>query len=105
MAGKRNPSTIGWSHDGKNTDGSGFDPARFGGWQLDINGQPAISVPIGWETDNQYEAPIAALKLAEGDYRATLRLVTKDGISSASSNAVDFEIRKVPNAPLVLAVA
>lgn len=73
MAGKRNPETISWTHGGKNTDGSDFNPSKFGGWQLDLNGQPAMSVPLGWESDGSYQFPIADLELPEGDYRASLQ--------------------------------
>lgn len=111
MAGIRNPRTIRWRHDGKNTDGSSFDPAQFGGWQLDINGAPSVSVPIGWEADGEYEAPVTALELPEGDYRAAMRLVKKDPVDpskvilSDPSNVIDFEIRAVPSAPFDLSVA
>lgn len=105
MAGVRNPSVLKWRHDGKNIDGSDFDAAKFGGWQLDLNGEGAVSVPLAWETDGQYEAPIEALELPEGDYTARLRLVTRDGVQSDWSNTVQFEIRAVPTAPLELSVA
>ena len=105
MAGPRNPSTLSWRHDGKNTDGSAFDATRFGGWELDVNGTGMLSVPLGWETDGEYQAPIAELNLPEGDYSLRLRLVTNEDIPSAYSAPVAFEIRKVPNGPLDFSVA
>lgn len=99
MAGKINPTTLRWRHDGKNTDESAFDPQTFGRWEVELNGATLKPLPVSWETDGQYEAPIAALELAEGQYVARVRLVRSDDTSSDWSEPVEFEIRKVPRAP------
>lgn len=106
MSGPINPGKLFWTHGGKNTDGSDFDPERFHGWELELNGEAALSIPVGWNQGGEYEAPVASLELAEGDYSARLRLVTvTPEIASDWSGAVSFRIRKTPEAPRNFSVA
>lgn len=104
MAGKINPTTLRWRHDGKNTDESAFDPQKFGRWEVELNGSVVKPLAIAWEADGEYEAPIASLQLAEGAYIARMRLVRADGTPSEWSESVEFEIRKVPRAPFDVVV-
>jgi len=103
-----NPKHLRWAHDGKNTDGSAFGSAEFGGWEIEVNGEPNFSVPAGWETDGQYEVELASIDAfqASGTYTVRMRVVGKNGIASVWSNPTTFVIDvREPTAPFGLAVA
>lgn len=102
-----NPTRLAWRHDGRNTDGSVFDAAQFQGWELSINGSPVASVPAGWETDGQYEVPLADFAPVQetGRYTLAMRVVNRDGRASEWSAPVTFDMDfRVPTAPSGLSV-
>lgn len=103
-----NKSQISWQHDGKNTDGSAFDATQFGGWDLEVNGAVALSVPIGYTAGSTYTFPFANAPAFSktGHYKVRLRLVNKNGDASAWSNMVEFDLDfRVPTAPFGLTVS
>lgn len=103
---------VSWHHDGKNKDGSAFDPNNFFGWDISVDGAQLASVPIGWETDGDYlfEGETGVLP---GPHKLKMRLLTKaahdqnnDALNSDYSPEVAFvvpETRK-PSAPFGVAV-
>jgi hypothetical protein len=104
MVGTLNPQKVTWQHGGKNVDGSAFDPTLFNGWEGELDGTPALSIPIGWETDGTYEFPLGSLSLANGQHALRLRLLAKNGVNSDWSNAVQFTVdMRKPNPPVNLA--
>lgn len=89
-----NPTKLTWRHDGKNTDGSIFDASQFGGWELEINGELAVSVPIGWSDAGVFELPLIDLEAIQvtGDYTLRMRLRHKNGNVSDWSEPASFSM-------------
>lgn len=103
-----NPTKLSWRQDKLNTDGSVFDAAQFAGFELEINAAPAVSVPIAWDDDTNYEMPLADLTAvqATGDYTLRIRTVNKAGSASAYSAPATFAMDfRVPTAPTALSVS
>lgn len=102
-----NPTNLSFTHDGKNTDGSAFDPTLFNGFEVQIDGIAALSIPITWNTQGTYTAPIAPLGLATGSHTIAVQLLSKNGNNSAwsvPSAAFSIDLR-TPTAPLAVTVA
>lgn len=81
------------------TDGSAFGQGDFKGFSFDIDGQPAISVPMGWDTDGDYELDItAAVAPIAPETRAThaVRMYTVAQLSDAQRTIVTSD----PSAPV-----
>ena len=97
-----------WRGPTQNTDGSVFDQSQFRGFELELDGQPAVSVPLGWDTDNQYEFDLRTLQgFSFGDHRLRMRTVNNRGAASDWTAPVSFvhNDERVPMPPLDLAVA
>jgi hypothetical protein len=102
--GTLNPQKLTWTHNGKNTDGSAFDATMFNGWEGELDGVPALSIPIGWNTGGTFEFPLGSLALANGNHTLRLRLLAKNGVASDYSNAATFTVdTRKPNPPASLA--
>lgn len=102
-----NPTRLRWNHDHLNTDGSAFTAAQFAGYEVEINGEGAVSVPAGYDADGQYELPLANLAAVQetGTYSMRLRVVNNAGNPSGWSNPVSFAMDfRVPTAPTGLSV-
>lgn len=67
-----NPTEFSWNHPGI------VDPTKFAGWEVSIDGTAAISVPIGWETDLNWTAPMPTVALEDGEHVLKLRLVLRN---------------------------
>lgn len=103
-----NPTRLRWRHDGLNTDGSAFNAAQFRGWELEINGEAAASVPAGWETDGEYEVPLANFAPVQvtGEYAVRMRLVNANEVASEWSTPFTFAMDfRTPSRPFGLTVA
>jgi len=97
--------TLRWTGPTQNTDGSAFDQSQFAGYELDLDGQPAVAVPVGYDTDNQYEFDLRSLSgFSFGTHTARVRVVNRLGNRSDFSNQVSFTHadERVPNPPLSL---
>jgi hypothetical protein len=102
-------STLRWKHNKKNTDDTNFDPTRFFGWDLAVDGVVVLNVPAGWELDGEYVAEIGDIKqgLSEGEHAVTMRLNAKDDFEDSDWSApytLVVEKRK-PTPPFDLAVS
>lgn len=92
-----------WAQPLFNTDGSAFDAAQFAGFELEIDGAPAVSVPVAWQTSGRYDLPFAGFSFADGNHSARVRVKHVNGQVSAYSNAATFVVARVPEAPLEFA--
>lgn len=102
-----NPTRLTWRHDGRNDDNSAFTADQFGGWELEINGQPVVSVPLGLEQDGVYEMPLADLAAVQrtGSYNLRMRVRSANGNASDWSNTATFAMDfRQPTAPSGLSV-
>ena len=95
MANVLNPITIGWQHSGKNTDGSTFDSTQYAGSELSFDGKAAVSIPVAFATNGQYQLALAGVAgfdaLANGTHSAQTRIVSKSGARSNLSPAGSFD--------------
>lgn len=105
---KVNPKKISWTHDGKNTDGTTFDPSQFQAFILYVNDVEHFAVPLAWQTDGEYEFPIKDASLPAGRVVLGMTVRTQvEGQTLESDKAVSepFIIASVPTRPLALSVA
>lgn len=88
-------------------DGSPFGAADYAGYELSIDNQPAVALPVSFQTSNQYEFELDLLNLSYGSHSATLRTVAVNGQRSDPSGAVTFLVADTrrPAAPTNLGVA
>lgn len=102
-----NPTKINWTQPQTNEDGSVFDATQFAGFQLLLDGQPAVAIPTAWQTSGVYSFPLASLSLAYGAHTVELQTVAKNGTVSAPSNQASFTLKdeRVPKAPLGVTAA
>jgi hypothetical protein len=94
-----------WTQPLVNTDGSVFDEPQFEGYEFEVDGAPAFSVPVAWVAAGNYSIPIAAVVSAAGSHVARVQVAHKDGTRSAYSNTVAFTIQRTPEAPINFSVA
>ena len=110
MANIINPVTIGWQHAGKNTDGSTFDATQYAGSELSFDGKAAVSIPVAFATNGQYQIALAGVTgydaLPNGTHTAQTRIVAKNGNKSGLSPAGSFDVdRRVPADPFGVSFA
>lgn len=100
-----NPVNLSWRQPLTNEDNSPFDASQFGGYELEINQQPAVAIPIAWNDSGVYQFPIALLELPAGNYTLRLRVVNRDAEASAWSNPASFALVRVPRSPFDFSAA
>lgn len=103
-----NPTKLTWTGPTTYTDGTPYGAADHAGYEISINGQPAVAVPVAYQVSNQYEFDIALLGVVSyGTYSVTMRTVAANGQRSVPTNPVTFRIDdlRTPNPPTNLAVA
>lgn len=102
-----NPTRLSWAHDQRNTDGTEFTFTQFAGFELEINGGSAVSIPAEWNTAGVYSLPLADLAAVQksGGYTLRMRVVNRAGNASDFSAPVTFSMDfRVPTAPSGLSV-
>lgn len=101
-----NPTKIQWTGPSTYTNGNPFGQADHGGYEISVNGAPAVAIPVAWQSNNEYEFDLAALNLGVGSYSVTLRTVAANGQRSVPTNPVTFQIvdERIPNPPTNLRV-
>lgn len=96
---------ISWTGPTKFTDGKPYGKNEHGGYEIEVNGQPAVAIPLGWETDNTYAFPLKDLpNVKQGDNTARMRTVAANGQVSEWTGAVNFPYASTPFPPAALAV-
>jgi predicted RNase H-like HicB family nuclease len=108
-----NPTRLSWTHSLEWEDGSPLKQAELAGFALYIDGQAAVSVPVGWEADGQWEVPLKDFPAATtfGDHRleVSIRARRADGtvIESERSEPVSYTWadERTPSRPFGLSVA
>lgn len=85
-------------------DGTPYGQTDHGGYELEINGQVGIAVPVAWNSASTYELPILGLpNIKQGDNVARIRTVAANGQVSEWTPAVTFQWLSVPKAPTAFA--
>lgn len=95
-----------WTGPSTFTDGKPYGEAEHGGYEIEVNGQAAVAIPLGWDSDNQYEFPLADLPhVKQGDNAARMRTVAANGQVSDWTGSVTFPYASTPRPPANLVVA
>jgi len=100
-----NPITLSWTGPTQYVDGRPYGQADHGGYELEVNGLPAVAIPTAWAADNHYTFPIASLpNLTQGSNALRMRTVASNGQVSDWTGTVTFLYASVPQAPTAVAV-
>lgn len=99
-----NPTKLKWVGPTTYTDGSSFGEADLAGFQITVDGNPAVNVPMAYTATNAYEFDIADLSLAYGTHTVTVATVARNGGVSVQSNPATIVLvdERVPNPPTSL---
>lgn len=107
-----NPTVIRWQGPTTWSNGDPFTQADYAGYEVAVNGAPAVALPVQWAPSNQYSlelASLAAVEAEEGEIRnftVRIRTVASSGSTSDWSAPLSFSLDlRVPNPPQSLAVA
>jgi hypothetical protein len=104
-------SILRWQGPTQYEDGSAFGAADFAGFTFDIDGAPAVSVPLGWDNDGSYEYEITSLVPPppagqRAEHTVRMYTVARNGRTSAPSDPATFVVDlRVPRAPFGVAVS
>jgi hypothetical protein len=95
-----NPQNILWTGPTTYTDGVPYGQSDHAGYELEINGQPSVAIPVAWRTDNQYSLPVLGLPhLKQGNNAVRMRTVAANGQVSDWTGVVTFPYLSVPSVP------
>ena len=98
-----NPVNIRWTGPTTYTDGRPYGQVDHGGYELELNGLPAIAVPTAWNVANSYSIPAAGLpNLTQGNNAVRMRTVAANGQVSDWTNPVTFLYLSIPNPPTLV---
>lgn len=107
-----NPTVLRWSGPTTYTNGQAFTQADYAGFEVQVNGEGAVALPVQWAPSNEYQlelADLAAVEAQAGEIRTfavALRTVASNGQTSDWSAPLSFSLDlRVPNPPTSLAVA
>src|SRR5688572_15667985 len=107
-----NPTVLRWQGPTTWSNGNPFTQADYAGYEVQVNGQAAVALPVQWAPSNQYSlelASLAAIEAEEGEIRVfsvALRTVASNGLTSDWSAPLSFSLDlRTPNPPTSLAVA
>ena len=99
-----NPINMEWTGPTEYVDGKPYGQADHGGYDVEVNGAVAFSVPVAWNAANVYTFPIVNLPgLKQGSNTVRLRTVAANGAVSEFTPPVNFTYASVPRAPTSLA--
>lgn len=89
-----------WTGPTQYTDGRPFGQADHGGYEIEVNGLPAVAIPTAWNVSNEYSFPTQDLpNLRQGDNTVRMRTVAASGQVSDWSNSATFPFLSTPEAP------
>lgn len=95
-----NPVNLEWTGPTTYVDGKPYGQLDHGGYEVELNGNPAVAIPTAWNVANTYTFPIADLPgLKQGDNSVRMRTVAASGQVSDPTAAVTFRYLSVPKAP------
>lgn len=100
-----NPQNLLWTGTTQYEDGSPYTEANHGGYEVEVNGQAAFSVPIGWHVDNLYSFPIRDIPgKRQGTNIIRMQTVSSNGTPSGWTAPVSFEYELSPQMPTNIGV-
>jgi hypothetical protein len=94
-----NPTRLTVQHDLKWSDGSALAAGDFGGLTLYIDDLPAVSIPLGYEADGEWEMPLKDFAAATVIGTHTLR------VSLAAKRAGGEIVESDPSEPVAYTYA
>jgi len=102
-----NPGFLTWKHANKFVDGSAMSAAQYVGTELSLDGKAAVSIPVAWAADGNYNFPIASLgTLTNATHTWGVRIAASNGLKSGLVAGPAFDIdTRVPADPFGLTVS
>jgi len=102
-----NPTTLSWQHANKFTDGSALGAAQYIGTELSLDGKAAVSIPVAWAQNGQYNFPVATLgTLSNTTHTWAVRVAASNGTKSGLVTGPAFDVdARVPADPFGLTVS
>lgn len=101
----QNPHVISWVNPTQNTDGSALAATGIAGYELSIDGAPAVGLPLTAEATSFDMSTLASFDaLKSGAHSVTLAVVSTAGAVGAPSTAASFSLNPVPGQPTGVAV-
>lgn len=97
---KLNHEAIEWTGPTQNEDGSPFTEDQYGGFEIEIDGAPAVAVPNAWAEDRKYSIPMIDVIPELGVHTIRMRTVAKGGEVSEWTPELKFELKEVRPKPL-----
>lgn len=94
-----------WTNPTADTDGNAYGQADNAGYEVAIDGQPAVSVPLQFGTSFDLGTLASVDVLKAGPHTAALALTSKSGVTGAFSAPVTFSHNATPQAPTNVTVA
>ena len=93
-------STLRWNGPTTYEDGLAYGQADHGGYEIEVNGQSAVAVPVAWNSANTYTFPVKDLPhLKQGTNALRMRTVAANGEVSVWTDPTTFSFRSTPKAP------
>lgn len=94
-----------WTAPTTYVDGSPFGRPDLAGFELQLDEQPAVSVPFAWSESGVYEFNFDSLELEVGQvYSARVLTVATNGRKSGWTGPVEFTYARTPRSPFGLSV-
>lgn len=97
--------TLRWVNPTQREDGTAYAQAENAGYEIQVDGTGAVSIPVAWATEFDLETLALWPTLKHGQHNAALAVVDKGGLKSAFSSAATFPVSVRPLAPKSLAFA
>jgi hypothetical protein len=95
-----------WTAPTTYVDGTPFGRPDLAGFELQLDDQPAVSVPFAWNDAGVYSFELGQLELEVGEvYRARMLTVAANGRKSDWTAPVEFTYARSPRAPFGLSVS
>ena len=89
-----------WTGPTTYTNGLPYGQADHGGYEIEVNGQSAVAIPVAWNVNNQYSFPTEDLPhLRQGANALRMRTVAANGQVSEWTSPVNFPFLSTPEAP------
>lgn len=100
-----NPRTLTWTNPTTRVDGTPYAQADNAGYEIQLDGEGAVSIPLAWGTSFDLTTLSAYQDLRSGNHTIALAAVSKEGLKSAYSSPSTFQIAMAPRSPTNLVLA
>lgn len=100
-----NPTKLTWVNPTTREDGTPYAQGDNAGYEIQIDGQGAVGIPVAWGTSFDLPTLQAYQALKSGTHTLALDAVSKEGLKSNFSAATSFLIAIRPSPPTNLVLS